>query len=139
MAVASYIFTRGSFNELLLIPLALIALCQFITFMSIFWSVKADAYLGCRRVPPSSIDDAEFLCLIPKEHHGKSAIVPLARHEGKLSFMFHQETFYYDANKKIFVKPIYPDQLPFSHYRRSRGLETSKAVHEATELFGKNK
>lgn len=140
--VASYIVSNGAFNELLLIPLALVGLGQFLTFMSIFWNVQADAFLGCRRVPSAAIADAEFICVIPKEHNGKSAIVPLTRHEGteaKLSFTFHQEIFYYDANKKIFAQPIYPDQLLFSHYRNSRGLETAKEVHQATELFGKNR
>lgn len=140
--VASYIVSHGTFNELLLLPLALIALSQFLAFMSIFWSVKADAALGCRRLSMSAIDEAEFICIIPKEHHGKSSVVPLARHSEdskKVSFMFHQETFYYDSNKKMFAKPMYPDHLPFAHYRNSRGLGTSEDVHQATELFGKNR
>jgi hypothetical protein len=140
--VASHIVSNGTFNELLLIPLALIVLGQFLTFMSIFWSVKADALLGCRRVSLSVIDEAEFICVIPKEHHGKSAVVPLARHSDnrrKVSFMFHQETFYYDPDKKMFAKPMYPDHLPFAHYRNSRGLGTAEDVHEASELFGKNR
>lgn len=131
-----YVMTRGSFNELLLIPLGLAAFGNFITFMSIFWSVKADAWLGCWKA--TGVHEAEYVCIIPKEHCGKSAIVPLERHNERMSFRFQQEPFYYDDNKKVFKKPEYPDQLPFAEYRKAKGLETGQ-IPLFTELYGKNK
>lgn len=140
LMAAWYTFTyEGGFNELLLIPLALLGLGHFLTGMSVFWSVKADAWLACRRVPASQIEDAEMICVIPKEHNGKAAIVSLSHENDKISFKFHQETFYWDEEKKRFDVSEYPDQLPFSLYRKATGLASEEALKEARDLFGPNK
>ena len=136
---AWYTLTRGAFNELLLIPFGLVLTINFVTFMSVFWSVKADAALSCVRVEAGAIDGAELICVVPREHSGRAAIVPLVRQNGRTSFQFHHETLYFDADKKAFHKPTYPDQLPFSEYRRATGIRTQEHLDEAREDYGKNK
>ena len=53
-----------------------------------------------------------------------------------ISFKFQQELFYFDQEKHLFTKPSYPDQLPFSEYRKSKGLSNVKDVERQ---FGKNR
>ncbi len=84
------------------------------------------------------VKEAEYICIIPKEHNGKSCITPLIRERDRISFKFQQETYYYDDEKNVFKKPLYPDTLAFSEYRKSNGLTTSQ-VREANISYGPNK
>lgn len=136
---AWYTVTRGGFNELLLIPMALACLAHFLTFMSIFWSVKADASLGCKKIDVASIKEAEWICVVPKEHNGKAGIVRLCHDDKKIFFTFHQQMFIFDADRKQFKKPVYPDQELFSVYRSAKGLETKESISHAQDLFGPNR
>lgn len=127
----------GGFNELLLIPLALVALGHFLCAMSIFWSVHADAWLGFK--VQKSIEDAEWICVIPKEHCGRPGIVKLEANGERIMFKFHEEAFYWDSDKKTFSRPLYPDQFPFSYYRRARGLANEAEITEAQKIYGANR
>lgn len=130
---------RGAFNELLLIPLGLALTANFVTLMSVFWSVRAEAALSCARVAAGAVDGAELICVVPREHCGRAAIVPLVRQNGRTSFQFHHETLHYDADRKVFCRPAYPDQLPFAEYRQARGIRTQQGLEAAREDYGKNK
>lgn len=100
--------------------------------MSCFWSVKADAFWTCRR--EQDPDKAELVCVIPKEHRGKAALVPLLRREDDLTFFWFQQCKFTLAGAS-FAQAKYPDDLRIAEYWNSRGLVS---IEEVRTVFGKN-
>lgn len=134
--VAWHTLSVGGFNELWLIPFGLLATTNFIAIMSVHWSVAAEAWFTCKRV--SNVMEASLIAVIPKEHGGKAAVVPLVHNNRKISFSFHHQTFIWNEDRKKFSPLEYPDQLPFAEYRRATGL-TAEQAQNAREAYGLNK
>jgi hypothetical protein len=134
--VAWHTLSVGGFNELWLIPFGLLAISNFIAIMSVHWSVAAEAFFTCKRV--GDVIEASLIAVIPKEHGGKAAIVQLVHNNEKTTFSFHHQTFIWNEDRKTFSPLEYPDQLPFTEYRRATGLTTEQAKN-AHEAYGLNK
>lgn len=134
--VAWHTFQTGAFNELWLIPVGLLITGNFIAIMSVHWSSGAESFFTCKRT--FDIKSASLIAVIPKEHGGKAAIVPLFHHQAKISFSFHHQSFFWNEDRKAFFPLDYPDQLPFAEYRRSAGLSEVEAEN-ALETYGLNK
>lgn len=120
----------------MLIPLGFLAVAHFLTVMSCSWSVKARAFISARRV--QSVKDAEFILVVPVEHRGKSELCPVGLQNRKYHFSYQQRNFYWSEDRKMFLKPAYPDALPIADYLRAVGLRDEGVVNDAIERFGHN-
>lgn len=122
--------------EFFLIPLLLIACAHFVLFMSRFWSVQAEALVCYQRA--RSIDEAQYMLVVPTEHNGKAALCMLQREKGHpIEFMFQQRKFIYDDNKRIFKKLAYPDSDTVGQYIDREGVTGAEAV-SSSEYYGLN-
>lgn len=144
IAYAFWLFAVGwytighVFNELWLIPLAILMLVHFLTAMSVHWSVKAEVFITCKRI--DRLQDDCLVAIIPKEHGGKAQILPVIQNpdDGIACFSFQQQKFTWNVEKGLFCKPSYPDQLAFSTYRQAKGLSSTEAS-QARQSYGSNK
>lgn len=118
-------------HELYLIPLATLLIVHFLTIMSCFWSVKCDALLTCKLEPDPS--KATLVCVIPKEHRGKAALLPLCVSDTEISFRFQYVKFTFEDGQ--FVTASYPDTLTVGDYWSSSGLSDPEAQ---ASVFGMN-
>lgn len=117
----------GAWDELWYVPLCLIMVAHFLTFMACNWSVKVDAFVTCR--PVKALEQAELVLVVPREHGGKATLVPIVREaardskaQKKVSFTFQRQKFLYDPERKTFTKTSYPIGLSLSHYVEAKGL-----------------
>jgi manganese-transporting P-type ATPase len=119
--VPSWLF----YKEFYLIPLALIFLAHFLIYMSRFWSLKAYSKLDFDQA--FSLGEAKNIYLEPKEHRGKPTVTPIHRDDQLGTyFVFQQQKYLYDAEKKLFSKPF--NRM---HFTVKEALEQSG--HSTTE------
>lgn len=118
-------------HEFYLIPLTILLVTHFLTIMSCFWSVKCDALLTCQL--ESNPSKATFVCVIPKEHRGKAALLPLHVNATEISFRFQHVKFTFNDGQ--FATASYPDNLAVGDYWSSKGLSDPEAQ---ASVFGRN-
>ncbi|KAI9027572.1 hypothetical protein CLU79DRAFT_739782 [Phycomyces nitens] len=116
-----------------------------LTFLVCQWSVSIKALFTC--VKENDINKATIIKLVPfryqgigtlcELHHGK----PNSLGEGEISFQFQQKKFIWDQDKKTFKELVYLSDLHpnIATYQNLKGLDTEKAIVQATDTYGLNK
>jgi manganese-transporting P-type ATPase len=128
------------YEEFMLIPLGLLAITHFMTIMGCSWNINFRALITCKQV--KNVEEAELILVTPREHRGKAELCEIKREksadgEAATIFTYQQRKFYWNADKKMFEKPSYPDNLTFSEYSRCKGLSTMEA-QKVFDRFGGN-
>lgn len=150
ISIVYQLYFHNRFYELMLIPLSIIIISQFLTFMASIWSIRARAYLTCLQV--YRIQDANYIQICPKEHYGKPALCPIQNQQStnekmmensssSLHFWFEyqQQKFTWNSDKKIFLKPTYPISKSIQEYLDDKGLIGQDFINETLQTFGKNR
>lgn len=166
-------------HELYLVPVVIIALAHFLALMGCFWSVHIDTFMTCAEVrqkmsiqnikqevaktDKDSFSSQYLVKVIPKEHRGKAALIPL-HHDPQINalyFIFQNlkfiEALKLETDKAssssssdldplllehsspiIFETTEYPDSLSPKEYLASTGLSTNAFVSSQLTRFGLN-
>jgi cation-transporting ATPase 13A1 len=107
-------------------------------FLSSFWSVRFECLL---QYYPSSLQDAEFACVVPLPHSGSAKVCPLdfETYEGRreIRLSFQKMTFRYDEQLARFTLPTQPTANALSSYLHAEG-HTPTTATEALRTFGAN-
>lgn len=112
------------------------------------WSLKCRVLALYEKLPLSQITSAEAVLVQTHFHKGSPAIVPLSRHtlpsietpglKVKQVFFNFQERKWTLFEGKQFVKPSFPNKLPFDEYQQRVGFTSMTEVHASTRSFGLN-
>lgn len=137
--LAGFLLNRALWNELWLVPLVLLTFVHVLTILACQWSVKWDAAITCRAV--GSVQEAELILVIPREHGGKAALSPIERdaQTSAIHFSFQRQKFMYNADRKCFQKLHYPTDFALGEYARATGLLNETTVEEHRSYYGLNR
>lgn len=136
--LAAWLMARSAWSDLYWVPLVLVAAGHALSFLACHWSVAVDAFLTCS---PASVETATLVRVVPREHGGKAELVPLLSKEGtdERYFVFQQQKFIYNADRKMFEKLHYPVGRNLAHYwGHSEGLSVEEAK-AAEAYYGRNR
>lgn len=127
------------YEEFMLIPLGFLVMCHFMAVMGCSWNINFRTLVTCRQV--KTVSEAKLILVCPQEHRGKPELCDIVTEmidgESLTIFIYQQRKFYWNSDKNLFQKSLYPDNLTFSHYSGSKGLSTKEA-NRVFDRFGGN-
>lgn len=111
------------------------------------WSVRVRALMSwssVRNLDPSVVINQKLHAMCrPREHRGKTELVPLIIDEAsRIYFVFQKRTYEFNVDTNVFEKVLYPTKLALNEYistaRATHGLSEERLVHTMAR-FGLNK
>lgn len=118
-----------------------------LAFLIQYWSVKTRtlmSWVTVRDFDSTSVDVEKVHALCkPREHRGKTELLPLKVGENnRIFFVFQKRTFEYNAAAHCFEKVMYPSKLSIREYldaaRTANGLSEEQVLNGLAR-FGSNK
>jgi manganese-transporting P-type ATPase len=117
---------------------------QTLVWLTTKWNVNLDAAFTTRKA--GSIDEAEYIKVIPITNAGSAAICKIDREKErghlKTSFLFQKRRFRYSPEKKSFAPLTYAldaEKKPLlATFQKSQGLTTAAEVEAVHQHYGDN-
>ncbi|KAG0089409.1 hypothetical protein BGZ93_009872 [Podila epicladia] len=125
-------------EEITFITLGSLLTFNSLLFLTCQWSVSIKASLTCKK--ESDPTKANVIRIIPEQHHGLGALCDLHHENGDIFFFFQKKKYFYNADKKLFVKITYPSDngLTMGELQKAHGLtEAQTKTSQAT--YGLNR
>ncbi|KAG0334874.1 hypothetical protein BG000_007965 [Podila horticola] len=125
-------------EEITFVTLGLLLILNSLLFLTCQWSVSIKASLTCKK--ESDPTKANVIRIIPEQHHGLGALCDLHHENDDIFFFFQKKKYFYNADKKLFIKITYPSDngLTMGELQKARGLtEEQTTIAQAT--YGMNR
>ncbi|TRM59042.1 hypothetical protein BD626DRAFT_437524 [Schizophyllum amplum] len=109
-----------------------------LSFLVTKWSADARAWITTRRA--RSVEEADCIRIVPKQHRGHGDIVPLQKKNGKHTFNYQRDTYTALSTSPLtFGRLPYPSSSnpPLSTFLRPDGLKEN-VVPDLLALYGGN-
>ncbi|KAG9303466.1 hypothetical protein G9A89_013793 [Geosiphon pyriformis] len=111
-------------------------------FLSCQWSVRAKAFLTCKKVTVNEIQKARVIKIIPVPNKGKGELCFLHHSEkGEISFLYQKKKYLWNEDRKVFSKLSYPcdPSALLREFQTHNGFQSDKEISDTQEKYGYNR